>query len=324
MQRRSLWLSVCTAVIGYVAGCSPVGEQGATPAASSIASGGSPNGALDPGVGAAGSAGEGGDPVASGGAAGGDGEGVAVGAPLDPGGGPALSPSGTLGGDAGSELAAGDAGVAPPNPQLERLSALSARLAPLAERTVGFWLAHGPDASFSGFHATLDRQGNPIAPEDKGLIQQSRHLWMLSTWYDRRQATPELLQLAAQQYSFLRESFVDAADGAFVYKVSRDGSRVVDAKKQMFAESYAIYALATYGRVFGQTDATELALARFASIDASRHDAQNGGYDQRSDPGDLPAGWKTQEAAGERRLLPAGQGWRAPRVSGHGCTGGWT
>jgi mannobiose 2-epimerase len=75
-----------------------------------------------------------------------------------------------------------------------------------------------------------------------------------------------------------------------VFKVSRDGSRVVDPKKQLFAESYAIYALATYGRVFADAGARELALARFASIDASRHDAENGGYDQQGDPGFLSAG----------------------------------
>ncbi|HKO92371.1 MAG TPA: AGE family epimerase/isomerase, partial [Polyangiaceae bacterium] len=169
-------------------------------------------------------------------------------------------------------------------------SELSARLAPLAARTANFWLEHGPDATSGGFHATLDRQGNPIAPEDKGLIQETRHLWTLSTWYERRAPTPAVRTQAAQQYAFVRDSFVDAADGAFVYRVSRDGSRVVDAKKQMFAESYAIFALATYGRVFGDAEATALALNRFASIDATRHDAVNGGYDQRSDPGTLSAG----------------------------------
>jgi len=113
---------------------------------------------------------------------------------------------------------------------------------------------------------------------------------MLSTWYERREPTPALRDRAAEQYAFLRQSFLDTTDGAFVYKVSRDGNSVVDGRKQLFAESYALYALSTYGRVFGDASATTLALARFESIDAARHDAANGGYDQRGDPGDLPAG----------------------------------
>ena len=210
-----------------------------------------------------------------------------------------LNPSETPGvsnendaGSGGTSTGGGaDASISPElAAELARLSELSARLKPLAERTASFWLEHGPDTTSGGFHATLDRQGNPIAPEDKGLIQQTRQLWMLSTWYERRASTPAVRELAEQQYAFVSRSFVDARDGAFVYKVNRDGRRVVDAKKQLFAESYAIYALATFGRVFQDSEATGLALARFQSIDASVHDAVNGGYDQRSDPGTLTAG----------------------------------
>lgn len=35
-----------------------------------------------------------------------------------------------------------------------------------------FWLMHGPDTQFGGFHATLDRQGNPVNPTSKTIIQQ--------------------------------------------------------------------------------------------------------------------------------------------------------
>jgi mannobiose 2-epimerase len=183
--------------------------------------------------------------------------------------------------DAGS----GDAGPAAPDPSLERLDALSSRLGPLAERTMAFWVEHGPDATFGGFHGTLDRAGNPTGPDNKGLVQQARQLWTLSTWYERRDPSAAIEELAEGQYDFLVEHFLDVADGGFVLTVSRDGSRVVDARKQLYAESYALYALSTYGRVFDVPEATELALARFESIDSSRHDAVFGGYDQRSDPG---------------------------------------
>jgi mannobiose 2-epimerase len=188
-----------------------------------------------------------------------------------------------------------DAGEPPPLDPIivaraARLLDFSERLAPLARRSMDFWLEHGPDASFGGFHGTLDRQGNPSTPDDKGLVQEARHLWTLSTWYERREPSARIAALADSTYAFIRRSFVDAADGAFVFKVSRDGRRVVDAKKQLFAESYAIYAIATYGRVFGVPEALDLALARFVGIDTLRHDATFGGYDQSGDPGTLSAG----------------------------------
>jgi mannobiose 2-epimerase len=178
-----------------------------------------------------------------------------------------------------------DASVTPPDPLVARLDALSARLAPLASRAFAFWVEHGPDATFGGYHGTLDRAGNPIAPENKGLVQQARQLWTLSTWYERRDPSPELRALAERQYDFLAQHFVDDADGAFVLTLSRDGQQVMDGRKQMYAESFALYALATYGRVFAEPEAIELALSRFQSIDVSRHDAVFGGYDQRGDPG---------------------------------------
>lgn len=266
-----------------IASVAPVGEGGSV-------AGAADGGAAPDGTGLAPGGGEGGATpglIAPPPAAGSTGAGVAVAGAAELDGGIAPPP------DAGAPLPALDAGSvpAPLDPALgRRLTELSTRLAALAQRTSTFWFEHGPDTQLGGFHGTLDRQGNPVAPEDKGLIQQARHLWMLSTWYERRGASTELGALARQQYAFVRDGFVDEADGAFVYKVSRDGTRVVDGRKQMFAESYAIYALATYGRVLAEPEATALALNRFVSLDASRHDAQNGGYDQRNDPGTLSAG----------------------------------
>ena len=208
-------------------------------------------------------------------------------ASLEPGG---TSDAGALYTDASVD-AGGGPYTEPLDPALaERLAALSERLAPLARRTADFWLEHGIDASFGGFHGTLNRQGAAVAPDDKGLIQEARHLWSFSTWYERREPNQRIFDIASQTYAFIVESFVDPVDGGFFFKVSRDGNRVVDAKKQLFAESYAIYALATYGRVFGVDSAIALALSRFRTIDAQRHDPEFGGYDERGDPGFLAAG----------------------------------
>lgn len=35
-----------------------------------------------------------------------------------------------------------------------------------------FWLQHGPDEQYGGFHGTVDRQGSPISPTNKTLVQQ--------------------------------------------------------------------------------------------------------------------------------------------------------
>jgi mannobiose 2-epimerase len=120
-------------------------------------------------------------------------------------------------------------------------------------------------------------------------VQQARHLWTFSTWYSRREHKPEIRAQADSLYKFLTEHFLDK-DAELFFRVSRDGKRVVDPKKQLYAESFAIFALATYAQVFDVKDAAERALGCFRSIDKRAHDEEFGGYDQTNDPGWLAPG----------------------------------
>lgn len=172
----------------------------------------------------------------------------------------------------------------------DRLGSLTARLETLSADIMTFWKTHGPDPEHGGFYGKHDRRGEPVENEDKGLIQQARHLWSFSTWYARREPTPEIKAVADGTYQFIRDHFLDPKDGEYFYRVSRDGTRVIDAKKLLYAESFAIFALATYAKVFNQTEAAERALACFRSIDRRAHDATHLGYDQSGEPGWLAPG----------------------------------
>jgi mannobiose 2-epimerase len=171
----------------------------------------------------------------------------------------------------------------------DRLGTIKMRLEALGGGVMDFWKAHGVDAKYGGIHGFHDRRGVPKEDADKGLIQQARHLWSFSTWYARREKSPEIKAIADNIYQFLIAHFQDK-DGEFFYKVSRDGSKPTDPKKQLYAESFAIYALATYAEVFDVPDAGQRAMACFQSIDRRAHDAQYQGYDQSNDPGWLAPG----------------------------------
>ena len=176
------------------------------------------------------------------------------------------------------------------SPLDDRLGNLAARLEALAAGLMAFWKTHGPDPVHGGFYGKHDRRGDPVENEDKGLIQQARHLWSFSTWYARREPSPEIKAVADSTYGFIRDHFLDPKDGEYVYRVSRDGARVVDPKKLLYAESFAIFALATYADVFDVAEAGERALACFRSIDRRAHDAAHLGYDQSGEPGWLAPG----------------------------------
>jgi len=164
-----------------------------------------------------------------------------------------------------------------------RLRSIRARLDTLATHTATWWLDHGMDTEYGGFHGTLDRTGVPCPPTHKGIIQQSRHLWALSTWHERRAATSLVKACADRTYAFIVEHFRDPNDGEFFWQVDRSGG-VTSRMKKLYAESFAIYGLAAYGRVFGNQQALVQALDCFRSLDERCHDAIHGGYDQTSDP----------------------------------------
>lgn len=170
-----------------------------------------------------------------------------------------------------------------------RLRAIRTRLDREAGRVIAFWKQHGPDREFGGFHGTLDRKGAPVAPTDKGVIQTARHLWTFSMLAARRGEDHETRALADSAYRFLIDHFRDRRDGEFYFTVSRQG-KPLNTKKQLYAESFAIFALAEYAAAFASSDARDHALACFRSIDARAHDAVHGGYDQRKDPGWMTAG----------------------------------
>jgi cellobiose epimerase len=156
------------------------------------------------------------------------------------------------------------------------------RLDRMAEEAAEFWRTHGPDPIHGGFHGFLDRQGEPREPTRKGIIQQARHLWSFSTWFERREPTTATRSLADSTYRFVVDRMGDPGDGEFFFQVTRDG-RVLDEKKLLYGQAFAIYGLATYGRVFGVGEAVDRALRCFVSIDARAHDDAHGGYDQRDD-----------------------------------------
>jgi mannobiose 2-epimerase len=191
---------------------------------------------------------------------------------------------GENGNGAGNAAGAGDGGgeAGPSVPIKEKLADLKARLDVLADKTMAWWVTHGPDKEYGGFHGRLDRQGNPTDPSDKGIIQQARHLWTFSVWNETRKPTVEISAAANDTYQFITKNFRDPEDGEFFTTVARDGT-AKNTQKIQYGQAFSIYALSTYSRSFGPEAAREQALRCFKSLDARAHDAEHGGYLQIND-----------------------------------------
>lgn len=171
--------------------------------------------------------------------------------------------------------------------------ALADRMDRISKAYAEYWLEHGPDREFGGFHGFLNRRGEPEAPTVKSLIQQSRHLWTFSTWYERREPSARIEAIARSQYRFLIEKFGTTDGRGFYRKVSREGTPV-DPVQQVYPEGFAVYALATFGRVFGEQAAIDRAVRCFKAFDQRALEPRFGGYDLTGEPP-----WQTPGASKE-------------------------
>ena len=170
---------------------------------------------------------------------------------------------------------------------------LARRMNHIAEQYAEYWLEHGPDREYGGFHGFLDRRGQPAEPSLKWLTQQSRHLWTFSTWYERREKSPRIEAVARNLCQFIVERFGSDRSDGFCRKVDRAG-KIVDPVQQVYPEAFAVYALSTFGRVFGEASAIERAVTCFKAFDQRVYEPRFGGYDLTNEPP-----WQTPGASKE-------------------------
>lgn len=176
----------------------------------------------------------------------------------------------------------------------DRMNVLGVRLGELGVRSMRLWLDAGLDP-LGGAHGFLDRRFRPIVDSedagagpsgevrgDQALVQQARHLYACSLYAERRADDPRAATFAHRLAQHVCSGFEHG--DVFVQVRARDG-RVRSRAVMLYAQGFAIFGLATYGRVFGDAEACRRALRHFEALDAKLHDAANGGYDQRQDGG---------------------------------------
>ena len=63
------------------------------------------------------------------------------------------------------------------SPTVEVTALLLHDLEDIRRHVLFFWQRYGLETVHGGFHGTLDRNGSPVDPTAKGLVQQARHVW---------------------------------------------------------------------------------------------------------------------------------------------------
>lgn len=144
------------------------------------------------------------------------------------------------------------------------------------EDLLGWWAKYTVDHENGGFYGQIDNQNQANAEAPKGLVLNARILYTFSSAY-LLQSKASYLELAHRAFDYLTQHFSDPAYGGFYWSVDAKG-QLLDGRKQVYGQAFAIYALAEYHKATANQEALNLAKATFKLLEQYSFDPEQLGY----------------------------------------------
>lgn len=160
--------------------------------------------------------------------------------------------------------------------ELKQLQTYRNELSIELEQLLQWWMDFMVDQENGGFYGKVDQNNVAFPQAPKGLVLNSRILYTFSSAY-LLTAKAEYLQMADRAYTYLSTYFVDPQDGGFYWSVDEKGT-MLDGKKQVYGQAFAIYALSEYYKINSNEKVLALAIATFSLLEKYSFDRQHLGY----------------------------------------------
>lgn len=141
---------------------------------------------------------------------------------------------------------------------------------------IDYWSKYSIDEQFGGFVGQIDQHNHKNYSADKGLILNARILWTYSAAWKYTQNTSHL-ELAKRVFNYLINYFYDEKNRGFYWLLNNEG-KVIDDKKHIYAQAFAVYGLSEYYSISGDEKALELAVETYQLIIDKSKDAVRGGF----------------------------------------------
>lgn len=148
--------------------------------------------------------------------------------------------------------------------------------AELTERILPYWIHYTPDREHGGFVGVIDSRGRADPQAEKSAVLNARILWTFAA-ASRLLDNDLCRDVADRAYDYLIGRFWDPEHGGVYWMLDPQGcpSRP---KKQVYAQAFAVYALAEYHRATGCEESLERAVQLFRLLERHAYDASYGGY----------------------------------------------
>lgn len=135
----------------------------------------------------------------------------------------------------------------------------------LLDNIISFWMGL-QDKKHGGYYGYLGQNLELDVKADKGCILNSRILWFFSEAAMLKESE-DLRQQAHHAYHFLVRHCMDTKNGGIFWSMSYDG-KPSDTTKHTYNQAFAVYALSSYYRLTGSTEALALAMELFHLIES--------------------------------------------------------
>ena len=147
----------------------------------------------------------------------------------------------------------------------------------LTRELLPFWTSRMVDREHGGYITHYDEEGRDTGEDEKSLIAQTRSVYTLSSAHRAGYGGGELAEMAAHGVDYLLKRMWDTKQGGFFWMTDRRGD-VVNDRKILYGQSFAVYALSEYTLATGDPIGREYAEELFRLIQTHTTDTYYGGY----------------------------------------------
>lgn len=139
-----------------------------------------------------------------------------------------------------------------------------------------YWMDYTLDHKNGGFFGEVDHFGKSIEKAPKGIVLNTRILWTFSSAYNFLKEE-SYLEIAHRAYEYLINHFWDKEFGGVFWSLTHDG-QLLESRKQVYAQGFAIYGLSEYYRATKKQEALDFSIKLFRLIEKYSFDEKNDGY----------------------------------------------
>lgn len=158
----------------------------------------------------------------------------------------------------------------------EKLNTYKAEVTTELENLLNWWMTFTVDAENGGFYGKIDHNNTVELNAPKGLVLNARILYTFASAH-LLTGKPAYLAMADRAFTYLATYFLDPTNGGFYWAVDFKGV-MLDGKKQVYGQAFAIYAFAEYYKATQNEKALDMAIDGFSLLEKYSFDHQHLGY----------------------------------------------